>query len=156
MRSQRFIFPGNPIPLARPRFSGNHCWDSQKQSKLVTGLLMSKQFGSQDFFIGPIQVDFDFVFPTPKRISQSKKEALYNTPFVNIPDTDNCIKFYLDCANNILFKDDACVAIINAQKIYGPEAQVVMFVKEIKEWPDGPTLERHLCDCPYCEIERAK
>ena len=131
VRSHTFIFPGQPIPLQRPRFSGKHCWDSQKQAKLVIGLLMTKQLEPNEMFIGPVEVSFEFHFPTAKRIPESKKKALHNTPFIHVPDTDNCIKFYLDCANTILFKDDSCVATIHAKKIYGPHPKVVMTVTEL-------------------------
>lgn len=131
MRIHKFIFEGTPIPLARPRFTGRHCWDSQKQHKLVIGLSMSKQFAGQEILTTPLKADFYFFFPTAKRIAQSKKESLYNTPFMSRPDLDNCIKFYLDCANTILYEDDAQICSINAHKMYGPRPETVMTLTEL-------------------------
>ncbi len=42
-----------------------------------------------------------------------------------MPDIDNVIKYYLDCSNGILFKDDALVATVNARKLYDNESSYV-------------------------------
>jgi Holliday junction resolvase RusA-like endonuclease len=92
---------------------------------------MEKQMADEGLFVGPLCVDFEFHFPTAKRISPARKLQLYNQPFTQVPDCDNCIKFYLDCANKVLYNDDATVAYIHAKKVYGPEPKVIMTLSEV-------------------------
>lgn len=129
-RSMLFILSGIPIPLQRVRFSGDHCWDSQKHSKLLVSLALEAQLKAQDMFSGALHVDFVFVFPLAKKLSKVKKEKTLDKPHITIPDLDNCIKFYLDCCNKLLFKDDCIVAVISARKIYGAP-RTEMTIKEI-------------------------
>ena len=130
-RTKTFEFIGNPIPLQRARFAGGHVFDPQKHAKLAIGITMNRQLADEDLFVGPLEVMFEFHFATAKRISLTRKLQLYNTPFVNVPDCDNCIKFYLDCANKILYNDDAAIATIYARKIYGPIPKVIMTLSEL-------------------------
>jgi Holliday junction resolvase RusA-like endonuclease len=130
-RSKTFEFFGNPIPLQRARFSGGHVYDAQKHSKLIVSLSMEKQLADEELFVGPLEVIFEFHFPTAKRISATRKLQLYNKPFTQVPDCDNCIKFYLDCANKVLYNDDAAVTTIYAKKVYGPTPKVLMILSEL-------------------------
>lgn len=131
LRSITFTILGVPIPLARPRMSGNHCWDSQKQQKLIIGLALSAQLKDEPLFAGPLSIDFSFFFPLPKRLNkrQTTKEDI---PHIAKPDIDNCIKMYLDCASNdILYKDDCIIAALSAKKCYSPTPRTIMTISEL-------------------------
>lgn len=129
-RTMTFVLQGTPIPLARTRMSGDHCYDSQKHYKLTIGLALAAQLKSSNLFSGPLQVDFIFYFPMPNRLTGSKKESKMGKPHIFVPDLDNCIKMYLDCSNKILFKDDCSVWKINATKVYG-DPRTEMIITEI-------------------------
>ena len=130
-RINHFIIPGVPVPLYRPRMSGGHCWDSQKQQKMVISLMLTTQLADGPLFAGPLFIDFMFYFPLPKRMTNKKKKEVIGTPHTFKPDIDNVLKFYLDCASNdILFHDDAIVVRIAAQKLYG-EPRTEMIITEL-------------------------
>lgn len=131
-RSLMFVIEGNPIPLQRPRMSGSHCWDSQKQEKMIISLDLADQLDDEDLFAGPLEVDFTFYMPMPKRASMESKMKTIGKHHTTRPDTDNLIKMYLDCASNgILFKDDCLIAIIHAKKIYDVEPRTLIMITEI-------------------------
>lgn len=129
-RTMTFILQGTPIPLARTRMSGDHCYDSQKHYKLTTGLALAAQLAGKPLFSGPLSVDFIFHFPMPNRLKGVKAQEKLGKPHIFIPDIDNLIKFYLDSSNTILFKDDCVVARVNASKVYG-DPRTEMIITEI-------------------------
>ena len=133
-RSMFFIIMGNPIPLARPRFSKDgHVWDSQKPQKLVVGLDLIKQLGSLPKFEDALSVDFKFYFPLPTRLSIEHEAKLKGSPHKKRCDLDNCIKMYLDCSIGVLFEDDCLVSTINASKMYddGKSPRTEMIITEL-------------------------
>lgn len=131
-RSMTFVIEDIPIALRRTRMSGTHCWDSQKQEKMIIGIALTQQLKSQPLFTGPLQIDITFHFPIKGRVSKEYREKKTGSPHMNKPDIDNLIKMYLDCASNgILFRDDCLVASVNARKIYGP-AKTEIIITEMK------------------------
>lgn len=132
-RTMHFVIPGIPIPLARPRFSGGHVWDSQKPQKLIIGLMLADQLGSLPLFSGALEVAFTFYFPMPKRLSAKHNLEMRGTPHKIRPDCDNIIKLYLDCSNGILFKDDCMVVTLHAKKVYddGNSPRTEMIITEL-------------------------
>lgn len=130
-RSMQFIFKDNPIPLARPRFSHHHAWDSQKQKKLHAGIQLVTQFGDSPFFKGPLIVEFIFHFSLPSRTTAASKIRRMGTPHITTPDLDNCVKFYLDCSQGILFENDCMVVQIAAKKIYSQPPHTIMIITEM-------------------------
>jgi Holliday junction resolvase RusA-like endonuclease len=129
-RSKRFIIPGVPVPLRRPRMSGSHCWDSQKQQKLNASIILTHQLEEEGLFSAPVCVEVIFIFPIGIRVPKHKKEKMIDSPHIFKPDIDNCIKFILDCSNGIIWHDDCIVSVIFAKKIYG-EARTIMTITEI-------------------------
>ena len=127
-RTNHFIIYGDPIPLQRPRMSGTHCWDSQKQQKMIISRSFTTQLADGPLFQGPLSVEFLFYFPLKKRMTPKKKLEMTGTAHIFKPDLDNLIKMYLDCSSDsILFKDDATVAQISAKKLYGdPRTEMII------------------------------
>lgn len=103
----KYIIPGPPVPLARPRFHNNHVYDCQTGEKLVAATNLRFQHEGP-LFEGPLHMDINFY------IKNSKKKGWHHYR----PDLDNLIKFYCDVANGILYEDDAQIAKITAEKIY--------------------------------------
>ncbi len=123
----KFLIKDTPIPLQRPRMTGTHCWDSQKQQKMVVGIQLNTQFCDSAFFEGPLLIELNFFFPLPKRLSNKARIEKMGSPHITTPDLDNLVKFYLDCANDILYKDDATVAQIITKKMYGiPHTEMIV------------------------------
>lgn len=128
-KSYRYIVLGTPTPLARGRIkiNGRGIYDSQKKEKLAFGLVLKSQytqFKSPDF-IAPIHIVVNFYMPIP---SSSKKNQ-FDYHHVR-PDLDNLIKFVLDSANTILFKDDAQISTITASKRYDDLPRTELIIKQ--------------------------
>ncbi len=109
----RYVIEGNPIPLARVRFSRQgHCYDSQKQIKFATAIIIRNQHGDRPKYDGPLHLSIVFFMPIPKR---SKAIEWHSKR----PDLDNLVKMVCDSLIGILYEDDSCIAMITARKVYG-------------------------------------
>lgn len=77
------------------------------------------------------EVTLTFCMPIPKSFSKSKKKAILDGSdhYNNVPDVDNLVKFYLDCANEILFPDDRFIVALHAKKVYSENPRTIMEVK---------------------------
>ncbi len=125
------ILPGIPIAKARHRsfLRGKRIciYDSQETKKKDVSMQMMAQtgvlpFGDSKYF----EVDFEFFFPIPDSYSKRKKEQL-TSQYHNVrPDLDNILKFYLDTANGILWKDDRSISKISCVKVYGENPQTII------------------------------
>ena len=134
------IISGKPIPKARPRFSrrGRYVVTySSQQAEADTCKMQIKNQHQGDPVEGPLSVLcwFDFERPkshygTGKNVEKLKK----NAPERHIvkPDIDNLIKFYLDCANKILWKDDCQIVQILGFKRYTDDAKTIIIVRSME------------------------
>lgn len=76
-------------------------------------------------------IDLTFCMPIPKSYGKTKRKAI-SDGFNNCntkPDIDNLIKFYLDCANEILFPDDRLIIALTAKKVYDENPRTIINVK---------------------------
>jgi len=93
---------------------------------------------------GPIILNVKFLMPIP--ISQSKKKvqlmAAGEIKHTKKPDLDNLIKFTKDCLNGVIWKDDAQVFSIIAEKRYdsNPKTIISIFTDEIIKEEKGKTI----------------
>jgi Holliday junction resolvase RusA-like endonuclease len=125
------IIPGIPIAKARARafLKGKHIhmYDSQRKQKQDVSVQMMAQagvlpFGDARYF----EVDFEFFFPVPSALRKVKKVALLHTYHDKKPDIDNIQKFYMDCANGILWKDDKNISKVSCIKVYGENPKTII------------------------------
>ena len=140
-RIKKFILVGSPISLARCRFSGNghqapHVFDTQKEIKLLSGLHLRKQMDEEKFAEGiPLEVNCVFYFDIPKSRQNCKNKKMLlieNDLQFGKPDVDNLIKFILDISNRIIYKDDAQVQKVVAEKRYSKYPRTEFIVKTLK------------------------
>lgn len=131
----KIILPGKPIPKARPRFRGKFAYDSQKPEKYYIQMQMH-QFvetianGLDLPYNQRLHIDLTFHTLIPKNPSERKRMAFIGQFPETKPDLDNLIKFYLDCGNHILWRDDKLIVDLHAKKIYSLEPRT-----EIEFWP---------------------
>ncbi len=109
----------NPIPLARPRWSGpaHTMYDSQSHAKISYGLYVNQQHANQlqDYkFQGPLRLEATFFMPLPRLL---KQKYLATQSHSCRPDLDNLLKFLLDSCNT-LYNDDAQFSEIICKKKY--------------------------------------
>lgn len=124
---------GEPVPLARPRFSSRSnktkVWDSQEQVKTGAGLQIRSQHKGEPYKV-PLHMDVCFYFEASERHPHGSFHHIK-------PDLDNLVKFVLDVCNGIVFKDDSLVASFFAVKKYDNFARTEFSFMEIT-WTDLP------------------
>jgi len=124
--------PGIPIAKIRARYRvrGGFAQTYDPQEKLKKGVIAFLQKYKPDSFGDKYSVILDFYLPYP---SVSKKEKnLISWGIQKKPsrkDIDNLAKFYLDCANGILFPDDNMIVKLSASKCYGNNPKVVINIQ---------------------------
>jgi len=95
-------------------------YDPQSGEKDTVKWLMKSKYQSQKLLCEPLAVEIDFAFVKPKSARREHHTVK--------PDIDNLVKFYLDCANGVLWTDDACVVEITARKFYAEKASTRMVI----------------------------
>ena len=107
----RYVLPGKPVPLKRPRFGQGHVYDSQKKLKERDQFYL-RMYKPQLIVKQPIELNIVFYFQLPKRFKQGSLLHYCR------PDLSNLIKYYEDISMGILFDDDCIISRIVAEKRY--------------------------------------
>ena len=134
----KIIIDGNPIPKARHKTSRYSTYDPQHVKKEETFWEMRSQALSiskenplaLQVLNGPLMMHIIFFMQAPYSYTDRKRESLYGQPHHKKPDLSNLIKFYEDCANTILYKDDAQICKIEAQKIYDKKPRTEITISQ--------------------------
>jgi Holliday junction resolvase RusA-like endonuclease len=86
-------------------------------------------------FDGPVRIDLLAVFEPPASWSQKKRAAAIGREIAHTvrPDLDNILKAWLDALNGIVYRDDTQVVRVVAEKRYGPQALVAVFVARAQD-----------------------
>ena len=131
--SKTYVITGNPTPLNRPRFCGNHVYDSQKHYKTSKIIELQQQHGNEDQFDGVLHFDFTFYFELPKTKSIRNKKMLqeyHNSK----PDSSNLIKLAEDlCVDAEIIKDDCRISSLFSRKLYDKgEPRTEFIITQIK------------------------
>lgn len=134
----RIVIPGDPIAWKRPAHKsiGRRHWrfDSQKEEKEIVKLHLihaCKRNGYQGPLFGEgeaYKVMMWFCLPTNQSDHASEKNAkLWGLINPNEkPDFDNLTKFYLDCANGILWSDDKRIVEGHTKKVYSENPRTII------------------------------
>ena len=107
----KFVIPGRPVPLKRPRFGLGRVYDDQRRIKKDYASALRYQYLRGPTNDGPFEMKLTFYFKRPR----TKKMDAYHSCR---PDLSNLIKFIEDAAIGVLYKDDDCIARIVAEKRY--------------------------------------
>lgn len=134
----KIIIPGDPIPLARPRFSKRGgVYDCQKFDKRQVSWKMKLALREQNCTIiehGAISVSINCTFLPSCPAQWMKNQYLWGyASHISRPDLDNLVKFVLDCGNGILWKDDAQICKLEAKKSYSNFPSTIIEFNEIKK-----------------------
>ena len=129
--------PGDPISQQRPRLfrrgRNTHCFDPQSREKHeVKQYIQSKLEDKEWSYPTYPKVNLFFYMPVPKSFAKEDRALAVNEKLRHIkkPDVDNLIKFYLDCMSGLVLKDDNCVSIGKAMKIYSNNPRTTIFVED--------------------------
>lgn len=153
------VLDGVPIPKKRPRFSSAgtfvRTYDPQEKEKQAFSKRIKRAYeealceihsnveikASNLTFETFFEIDISFYMPVPESSTNAQRNAKLWYPQHTIkPDIDNLIKFFLDCANGILFPDDSMIWSINAKKIYSKKPRTEIKMRSIKK-PDAASLQ---------------
>ncbi len=135
----RIVIPGDPIAKARHRSFIRHghvaTYDAQDKEKRQMCNLMSKLAENHQLKDCAYKVSFEFNFEPPRSASVATKNLmLWNIiHHTKKPDTSNVMKFYEDCGNGILWKDDCLLIDEHPIKRYAEKACTIIEIMEIKE-----------------------
>jgi Holliday junction resolvase RusA-like endonuclease len=155
------VIPGNPIAKARHRscqsFNGKifHYDPQDKEKKNVKSFLESlilkdhniiDKTSISDKNDHSYSVSIDFFLPYPKTNAVVRKNRIaWGLDHMNDkPDIDNLIKFYLDCANEILFPDDKQIICLNSKKLYDSNPRTEINIMKVKKTYVSDEVERIL------------
>jgi len=130
----KIVIVGKPIPWQRPRLSkSRHFFNKFSAQQEKVSFEIKAQYNKQPSD-KPIQFSIFFFMPIPTSLSKKKKTLLRGQPCVShTGDIDNYCKFYLDAANNVLYKDDAQVYKLVTQKVYSERPRVEIIILEYKD-----------------------
>lgn len=158
----RIIIEGIPIAKKRFRYTSRgsyiHTYDVQIKEKesIQTQMIQMLKKHSQDQPIRTFAITeanylkVRFVFclsPSVSEPTSEKNEKLWGFQLPGQkPDIDNLEKFYLDCANGILWKDDKQIIEIYSKKIYGQIPYVQIDIEEKK----GLIMEKNASEILKC------
>ncbi len=137
---------GEPISLQRPRFS-RRGGVYNPQAAFVKSLQSDFQQHRHNL-ISPEEltelaqaefycIDLVFYHQPPKTAKEAKIMAWGFNHYPQKTDIDNCIKFYLDLLNNLLYKDDRAIVEVTAKKLYSdtPRTEITLMPKKTTEVP---------------------
>lgn len=123
----KIVFPGKPIPLARPRMSKWGVYDPQTPLKKITVECLLQQKATWQKISGAVGIYFEFRMPLPK-CSKKQQEKLMKAYHIKRPDLSNMIKYYEDCLQNEVFDDDCQIVEITARKVNSLVAETIVYV----------------------------
>jgi Holliday junction resolvase RusA-like endonuclease len=129
----KIIIPGTPIPKMRHRtyLRGRtvQTFDPQSAEKnntktLIKGLIQNN-YDIKKYCAFTLKIDFYFAYP--------KEYCEWIEPIHNrTPDYSNCLKYYEDCANEILYEDDKQIVEIYGKKLYSNEPRTEIEIMPIE------------------------
>ena len=124
----KYILDGDPVAWARAGINGGRLYDTQKHLKLIMGLNIRNQHGDRPFFEGPLILEVTFFMPIPKRVKN--RSLLEGQPTKSKPDCSNLVKLIEDSCIGLLYKDDAIIYKIVAQRVYGQRPRTEFIFRE--------------------------
>ena len=107
-----------------------HFYDPQSKQKDEVSMQLLAQAGSLPFGHSTrFCVNFLFMLPIPASSTMRDRNLIsWYDEVITKPDIDNLVKFYLDAANDILWKDDAKIYHLSADKIYSENPKTIITV----------------------------
>ena len=134
----KFIFNIPPKPQSRPRFTRHgrpYELKDMKEYKQAIERMTKEQLECDKLVDMPLSVSIKFYIEPPQYISKVKKNALElkqeTMRVFRKPDIDNYVKAILDAMNDIVFKDDGQIAVLQAEKVYSLNARTEVTIERL-------------------------
>jgi Holliday junction resolvase RusA-like endonuclease len=130
-----FSIPGDPVPFARTGAHGARRFTPKKQALAMDAIRLYAQraMDGQGPLQGPVELSIRATYLVPASWPRKRREAaLWKA---SKPDADNLGKLVADSLNSIVYLDDAQVASMTVQKMYGPIAGLTVSVASLGTQP---------------------
>ena len=138
MRPKEFVIvqiPGRPIAKGRPRFTqsarGVHVFTPARTADWEAVVQAEMRKVCPHPLEGPLELSVSFNFHYPRNWPKAKREAAEEGElfwYEGKPDLDNLVKLVKDAGNGIIWRDDAQVVKLEADKCYSVENETVINV----------------------------
>lgn len=128
-----FEIPGEPVAFARSGGHGKIRFTPQRQRNFMelVKLVAHRAMDGAAPLDGPVELTIRATYLVPA--SWPKKRAATARWRTSKPDADNLAKIVSDAINEIVFVDDAQVAALVVQKVYGPLAGVTVSAMQLDD-----------------------
>lgn len=145
----KFIFPGKPISRKAHKHGSrggkNYSYDSQSKEMndhkiLLKSMILQlcgqeKQELTEMAIAEAFDVTLTFYLKFPSKFNKRKINAIvegFEPNIANVyPDLDNCMKFYLDVAKEILYKDDKEIISCSLYKYYDLDPKTIFRITPV-------------------------
>lgn len=131
---------GKPQAKGRPRFTGTGRAYTPERTRTAEEIMQGEMRQACPAPLeGPLELGISFRFRRPQNWSRAKREAIDDGLEVwhtGRPDLDNLIKLVKDAGNGVLWRDDAQIVRLEADKIYAAKDETV-----INLFPADPVAE---------------
>ncbi len=114
-----FTIPGSVVPFARAGARGSARFTPRRQADYMAlvRLAAANAMNGQAPFDGPVEMTVRAVYPIPASWPKAKRNAARWR--VARPDCDNIAKLVADAISQVVYGDDAQIASLAVQKLYG-------------------------------------
>lgn len=130
-RSKTYVLKDTPVPQQRCSMGNGRLYSKQKNLEMAYRFMLQQQHAGEPMFTGPLLLVTNFVFPFPTSFPKKKRENPPLPPPCNCanppkpmwlkdtkPDNSNCLKFYEDISQQIIFENDSKIACHLMNKVY--------------------------------------
>ncbi len=125
-----FVVPGEPRGKARARvLRSGHAYTPRETLLAENEIKHFARAAGVRVLEGPVYLVVTASYTVPK--SWSKKRAAAARYKTSKPDGDNVAKLVKDSLNGIAWSDDAQVAVLHVEKLYGPLACLNIYIQSL-------------------------
>ena len=133
MTKKEVLFPFEPVPKGRPRFTRmGHAYTPKKTADFEKAIAdyYAKVCGHK--FDSAISVTLAFQMPIPKSITKKQRAKIIDgtVKYTKKPDADNLAKAVLDALNGVAYTDDSLITKLRISKYYSENPAVWMIIRE--------------------------
>lgn len=125
--------PGKPLAFARTRGENRFTPSPQRAYASLIGLLANQAMARAglDPLDGPLEMQMRATYAYPDSWSEAKRtREVFKT---SKPDADNIVKIVADALSTIVYRDDAQIVRVNAEKCYGEIEGVTVVISQIEQ-----------------------
>lgn len=136
-----FTIPGPPQGKARAKKGSNGFYTPAKTVAYEKAVGWNARKAIRAPLEGPVSVSVLATFRPAKSWSKKRTGEAMGTYHTQKPDGDNILKAVCDGMQGIAFRDDSQVAEKHVRKVWGPQAQVVVSVRQSGAQPVSDVAE---------------